>query len=175
MKGLIKLTFLILLSNVIALKMFKSNSNDNGEEIISGLHYKSKVDDIRLVLSNSLTICIRFNIKRYGTKMKNTAQILEIENKKFTLLGLRATYPTSTLFWTKSNSKDKILRWLYDPKRRISYPMWKLYIWHHVCYSYSKKNSHISFVRVRKNNVNVNARNLNDNFQFSVIFKRMEK
>ena len=170
-----KLTFLALFSNVIALKIFKSNKNDNGEKIMSGLHYKSKVDDTMPVLSNSLTICIRFNIKRYGTKMKNPAQILEIENKKFTLLGLRATYPTSTLFWTKSNSKDKILRWLYDPKRRMSYPMWKLYTWHHVCYSYSKKNSHISFVRVRKNNVNVNARNLNDNFQFSVIFKRMEE
>ena len=175
MKAIIKLTFLVLLSNVIALKIFKSNKNDNGEKIMSGLHYKSKVDDTMPVLSNSLTICIRFNIKRYGTKMKNPAQILEIENKIFTLLGLRATYPTSTLFWTKSNSKDKILRWLYDPKRRMSYPMWKLYTWHHVCYSYSKKNSHISFVRVRKNNVNVNARNLNDNFQFSVIFKRMEE
>ena len=170
-----KLTFLVLLSNVIALKIFMSNKNENGEKIISGLHHKSKIDDIRPVFSNSLTICIRFNIKRYGTKMKNPAQILEIENKKFTFLGLRATYPTSTLFWSKSNSKDNILRWLYDPRRRISYPMWKLYVWHHVCYSYSKKNSHTSLVRVRKNNVNVNARNLNNNFQFWIIFKRTEK
>ena len=175
MKALIKLTFLVLMSNAIALKIFKSNRNDNNEKIISGLHYKSKVDDTMPVLSNSLTICIRFNIKRYGTKRKNRAQILVIENKKFTFLGLRATYPTSTLFWSKSNSKDKISRWLYDPKRRRSYPMWKLYIWHHVCYSYSKKNSHISFVRVRKNNVNINARNLNDNFQFLIIFKRTEE
>ena len=81
MKALIKLTFLVLLSNVIALKIFKSTKNDNNEKMISGLHYKSKVDNIRPVLSNSLTICIRFNIKRYGTK-KNPAQILEIKNKK---------------------------------------------------------------------------------------------
>ena len=154
MKALMKLTFLVLLSNVIALKIFKSNKNDNGEKIISGLHYKSKIDDIRPVLSNSLTICIRFNIKRYGTKIKNPAQIFEIENKEFTFLGLRATYPTSTIFWSKRNSNDKILRFVYDPRRRISYPMWKLYIWNHVCFSYSKKSSYVSFVRVRKNNAN---------------------
>ena len=164
MKALIKLTFLVLLSKVIALKIFKSNKNDNNENIISGLHYNSKVDDTMPVLSHSLTICIRFKIKRYGTKIKNPAQIFEIENKEFTFLGLRATYPTSTIFWSKPNSNDKILRFVYDPRRRISYPMWKLYIWHHVCFSYSKKSSHISFVRVRKNKVNVNARNLNDNF-----------
>ena len=150
MKALIKLTFLVLLSNVIALKFFKSNKNDNGEKIISGLHYQSKVDDIRPVLSNSLTICIRFNIKRYGTKLKNPAQILEIDNKKYVLFGLRATYPRTTIFLENSISKDNILKFVYDP-RRIGYPMWKLYIWHHACFSYSKKSSHISFVRVRKN------------------------
>ena len=147
MKALIKLTFLVLLSNVIALKIFKSNKNDNGEKMISGLHYKSKVDDIRPVLSNSLTICIRFNIERYGTK-NNPAQILTIKNKKFTFFGLQAKYPTP--FIMLGNSKDRILRFLYGPRRRISYPIWKLYIWHHVCFSYSKKSSHISVVQVRK-------------------------
>ena len=156
MKALIKSTFLVLLSNVIALKFFKSNKNDNGEKIISGLHYQSKVDDIRPVLSNSLTICIRFNIKRYGTKIKNPAQILEIDNKKFVLFGLRATYPRTTIFLENSISKDNILKFVYDPRRRTGYPMWKLYIWHHVCFSYSKKSSHISFVRVRKNNASNN-------------------
>ena len=152
-----KLTFLVLLSNVIALKFFKSNKNDNGEKIISGLHYKSKVDDIRPVLSNSLTICIRFKIERYGTS-KNPGQILEIKNKKITLFGLKATYPETTILLGNSKLEDGILRFLYDP-RRISYPTWKLYIWHHVCFSYSKKNFHISFVQVRKNNVHLNARN----------------
>ena len=143
MKALIKLTFLVLLSNVIALKIFKSNKNDNGEKMISGLHYKSKVDDIRPVLSNSLTICIRFNITRYGTKT-NFAQILKIK----TFFGLQAKYPTP--FIMLGNSKDRIKRFLYGPRRRISYPIWKLYIWHHVCFSYSKKSSHISVVQVRK-------------------------
>ena len=144
MEALLKLTFLILLSNVIALKMFKSNSNDNGEKIISGLHYKSKYDDKRPVLSNSLTVCVRFNIERYGFGT-NPAQILLIQP----FFGLRVEYPLSGMILVNSNNGNKFafFRLLYDPKRK-NYPMWKVKIWHHVCFSYSNKNSHISFVKV---------------------------
>ena len=151
MKALVKLTFFILLSNTIALKMFKSNANDNGENVISGLKYKGKQDEKMPVLSNSLTVCIRFNIKRYGIHGKNIAQILEIRNKRFLILGIRAGYPRSWLTLGNSNHADEFNFWrmLYDPKRK-SYPLWKLFIWHHVCFSYSKQSSYISFVQVRK-------------------------
>ena len=150
MKGLIKLTFLILLSNVIALKMFSSKDNDDEENVISGLRYKSKQDEKQPVLSNSLTVCIRFNIKRLGS-WRNFALIFQIGNEKFTFFSLVAQYPESWIVLGNSNHEEEssIGRILYDPKRK-GYPMWKLYIWHHICMSYSKKNSHISFVQVRK-------------------------
>ena len=148
MKGLIKLTFLILLSNVIALKMFSSKDNDDEENIISGLHYKSKQDEKRPVLSNSLTVCIRFNIKRLGS-WRNFATIFQIGNEKFSFFSLVAQYPESWIGLGNSNHETWFGRILYDPKRK-GYPMWKLYIWHHICMSYSKKSSHISFVQVRK-------------------------
>ena len=148
MKGLMKLTFLILFSNVIALKMFSSKDNDDEENIISGLHYKSKQDEKRPVLSNSLTVCIRFNIKRLGS-WRNFATIFQIGNEKFSFFSLVAQYPESWIGLGNSNHETWFGRILYDPKRK-GYPMWKLYIWHHICMSYSKKSSHISFVQVRK-------------------------
>ena len=154
MGALIKVTLFVFLSNAIALKMFKSNDNDNGENVISGLHYKRKQDGKMPVLSNSLTVCVRFNIKRYGIHGKNIAQILEIRNKRFLILGIRAGYPRSWLTLGNSNHEDEFNFWrmLYDPKRK-SYPLWKLFIWHHVCFSYSKQSSYISFVQVRKKNI----------------------
>ena len=151
MKALVKLTFFILLSNAIALKMFKSNDNDTGENVISGLQYKSKQDEKTPVLSNSLTVCIRFNIKRYGV-WRNRAQILTIRNKKSIFLEMLARYPKAWLVLGNSNHGNEFTFWrmLYDPKRK-SYPMWKMNIWHHVCMSYSKKSSHISFMQVSKN------------------------
>ena len=147
MKALIKLTFLVLLPNVIALKFFKSNKNDIGEKIISGLHYKSKYDDKRPVLSNSLTVCVRFNIERYGVR-KNPAQILWLGYKQL-FFGLRVNYPLSGMILVNSNNGNEFsfFRLLYDSKRK-NYPMWKVHIWHHVCFSYSNQNSHISFVKV---------------------------
>ena len=150
MKGLMKLTFLMLLSNVIALKMFSSKENDDEENVISGLRYKSKQDEKRPVLSNSLTVCIRFNIKRLGS-WRNLAPIFQIGNEKFSFFTLVAQYPESWIGLGNSNhGKESVFgRILYDPKRK-GYPMWKLYTWHHICMSYSKKNSHISFVKVSK-------------------------
>ena len=149
MEVLLKLTFFILLSNVVSLKMFKSNDNDNGENVISGLHYKSKQDEKWPALSNSLTVCIRFNIKRLGV-YGNPALFL-IGNTKLPFFQLFAHYPQSWLVLGNINNGNEFSFWrmLYDPKRK-SYPMWRLYKWNHVCMSYSKKSSHISFVQVRK-------------------------
>ena len=153
MEALVKLTFFILLSNAIALKMFKSIDNDTGENVISGLRYKGKQDEKMPVLSNSLTVCIRFNIKRYGF-WGNLGQILTIRNKKSIFFEILARYPKAWLILGNSNHGKEFTFWrmLYDPKRK-SYPMWKLYVWHHVCFSYSKQNSHISFVQVRKKTI----------------------
>ena len=149
MEALLKLIFFILLSNVISLKMFKSNDNDNWENVISGLHYKSKEGEKWPTLSNSLTVCIRFNIKRLGVPGKPA--LFLIGNKRLPFFQLFAQYPQSWLVLGNTNNGNEFSSWrmLYDPKRK-SYPMWRLYKWHHVCMSYSKKSSHISFVQVRK-------------------------
>ena len=171
MEALVKLTFFFLLSNAIALKMFKSIDNDTGENIISGLRYKSKPDEIMPVLSNSLTVCIRFDIKRYGV-WKNHGQILTIGNKRLTFLEILARYPKGWLVLGNFNHGNEFTFWrmLYDPKRK-SYPIWKLYNWHHICFSYSKQTSHISFVQVRKKII-AELESKHSNSQFSILNKK---
>ena len=171
MKALVKLTFFILVSNAIALKMFKNNNNDTGEKVISGLKYKGKQDEKMPVLSNSLTVCIRFNIKRYGVR-KNRGQILTLGNRKFIFLEILARYPKGWLVLGNSNHGNEFTFWrmLYDPKRK-SYPMWKLYNWHHICFSYSKQTSHISFVQVRKKII-AELESKHSNSQFSILNKK---
>ena len=171
MKALVKLTFFILLSNAIALKMFKNNNNDTGKKVISGLKYKGKQDEKMPVLSNSLTVCIRFNIKRYGVR-KNRGQILTLGNRKFIFLEILARYPKGWLVLGNSNHGNEFTFWrmLYDPKRK-SYPMWKLYNWHHICFSYSKQTSHISFVQVRKKII-AELESKHSNSQFSILNKK---
>ena len=54
-----------LFGSNIAIKVFESTVPLEVENLISGLRYK-RPDNEKVTLSNSLTICIRFNLKRLG-------------------------------------------------------------------------------------------------------------
>ena len=71
----------ILLHYTFALKIYKSQLELGENRAISGLHYK-KTNNGNLVLSNSLTCCIRINFKRLSRS--HTARILTIANSKST-------------------------------------------------------------------------------------------
>ena len=80
MLSVIKLLY-ILLHYTFALKIYKSQLELGENRAISGLHYE-KTNNGNLVLSNSLTCCIRINFKRLSRS--HTARILTIGNSKST-------------------------------------------------------------------------------------------
>ena len=148
MQTFTKLTFLLLMINAIALKIYESNVAVGGEKIITGLHYKGQENE-NPILTNSLTTCVRLNLKRLGNLnnpgyRSNPAPLINIQsskNKHF--LDIVAGYPRSRYY---AGFKDTF-QILLDPVSE-SYLIWKLYTWHHICFSYSEQNSQITFVKV---------------------------
>ena len=134
------------MTNGIALKIYESTVPSKGEKIITGLHYKRQEND-NPILTNSLTTCVRFNLKRLGNFNNpgyhdNPAPLIFIPSSKTSLfLVIFPGYPRSVYLF------EKTFKILLDPVSD-SYLIWKLYTWHHICLSYSEKNSQIRFVKV---------------------------
>ena len=65
-----------------AIKIFESSVHLEVENLISGLRYK-RPNDEKVMLSNSLTVCIRFNLKRlgYGESVKLNVKIVKQDNE----------------------------------------------------------------------------------------------
>ena len=141
------LLFSSLVSNLISLKIFKSHNVNSDKEIVRGLHYK-KQSEKDITFSNSLTFCIRLNIRRLHND--NFAKLLIIQNTEYEFFRLNARYPETWLKFGNSNKGNGFKgSWiLYDPLEN-DYLTWRLNKWHHICFSYSKQASHISLVRVR--------------------------
>ena len=81
-----------LVSNLIALKIFKSHNVNSDKEIVRGLHYK-KQSEKDITFSNSLTFCIRLNIRRLHND--NFAKLLIIQNTEYEFFRLNARYDNS--------------------------------------------------------------------------------
>ena len=155
MQTVTKLTFLFLLTNAIALKIYKSNIASNGEKIITGLHYKRQENE-NPTLANILTTCIRLKLKRLGNLgnpgyKDNSAPLIFIPGKEFVFLGISAGYPYSWILlgnhnYGKTSYFSKPLR---DPISNSTL-IWKPYTWHHICFSYSEQNLQIRLVKVRR-------------------------
>ena len=150
MQTFIKLIFLFLMTNAIALKIYKSNIANNGEKIINGLHYKRQENE-NPILTNSLTTCIRFNLKKLGPlnnpgHIWNPTPLIHIpKNESSWFLGILAGYPNSRIFL---NGTTSFLNMILHDLDNDNYLIWKLYTWHHICFSYSETNSQIRFVKV---------------------------
>ena len=96
-----ELTFLILMTNGIALKIYESNVESNQEKIITGLRYKRQENE-NPRLTNSLTTCVRFNLKRLGNLnnpgySNDLSPIIIIPSETYYFLGIVAGYPESWL------------------------------------------------------------------------------
>ena len=132
--------------NAIALKIYESNVAIGMEKIITGLHYKGQENE-NPILTNSLTTCIRLNLKRLGNYnnrgyRNNPAPLVVIPSSNETyFLAIMAGYPVSVIYLNGRNV------FLHDPVSNSNL-IWKLYTWHHICFSYSKINSEIRFVKV---------------------------
>ena len=138
------------MTNAIALKIYESKVASKGENFITGLHYKKQGNE-NPTITNSLTTCVRFNLKRLGNSLNpghkdNRAPLILIPgNNETYFLGIGAGYPISVIIF---NKKITVLR---DPDSS-SYLIFKLYTWHHICFSYSEQNSQIRFVKVNSTN-----------------------
>ena len=82
-----------LVSNLIALKIFKSHNVNSDKEIVRGLHYK-KQSEKDIIFSNSLTFCIRLNIRRLHND--NFAKLLIIQNTEYEFFRLNARYDNTS-------------------------------------------------------------------------------
>ena len=146
MQTITKLFFFILMTNGIALKIYESNVASDQKNIITGLHYKRQKNE-NPILTNGLTTCARLNLKRLGNYNNpgyshNPAPLVVIPSSNETyFFGIVAGYPDSSINF---NGKTLFLR---DPVSNSNI-IWKLYTWHHICFSYSKKNSQMIFVKV---------------------------
>ena len=154
MQTFTKLTFLLLIINAIALKIYESNAVSKGEKIITGLHYKRRGNE-NPVLTNSLTTCVRLNLKRLGNFNNpeygdSFAPLIVIpSSKELYFLAILAGYPNSKMFlgYHNNGKHSYISSSLRDPLSDSNI-IWKLFTWHHICFSYSKQNSKIIFVMV---------------------------
>ena len=134
------------MTNAIALKIYESNVASKGENSITGLHYKRQENE-NPILTNSLTTCVRFNLKRLGNQnnpgySNNMSPLIIIpRNNETYFLGIGAGYPNSVIIF------ENTITLLRDPVSNSNF-IWKLYTWHHICFSYSEQNSQIRFVKV---------------------------
>ena len=147
MQTFTKLTFLLLMINAIALKIYESIDRSKGEKIITGLHYKRHGNE-NPILTNSITTCVRLNWKRLGKTNTVPLIIIPSSNKTY-FLDIDAGYPDS-IVWLDIHNYGKpstILKRLLDPESNSNL-IWKLYTWYHICFSYSEQNSQIRFVMV---------------------------
>ena len=137
MQTFTKLTFLLLMINAIALKIYESNGASKGDKIITGLHYKRQENE-NSILTNSITTCIRVSWKRLG-KRDTVPLIIIPSSSKTYFLDIDVGYPDSYVYY-------------FDFQQFSNSKIWKLYTWQHICFSYSKKNSQIRFVMVSSTN-----------------------
>ena len=70
--------FLQFLRFANSLEIYKSTVPLGENEMISGLHYQKSADQKNVVLTNSITVCLRFNFKRLSSG--NKARIFAIAN-----------------------------------------------------------------------------------------------
>ena len=151
MQTFTKLTFLLLMINTIALKIYESNEASRGENVITGLHYKRRENE-NPILTDSITTCVRLNWKRLGKTWTVPVIIIPSSNKTY-FLDIDAGYPDSGVYLDIHNygKPSYIIEKLLDPVSNSNI-IWRLYTWHHICFSYSKENSQIRFVMVSVTN-----------------------
>ena len=149
MKWITFLLFLLICSEVLSIKVYRSELEITNEKDLAGLeHRKAKNSVIKL---DSFSVCVRFNYKRLA---QNTVVILIHDQKcdicakdpSHPFFNLRAEYPNHLSFWGFGR---------YDmpgePWASYLIPqdfLWITQKWNHICMAFDKNTSHISAVKV---------------------------
>ena len=139
------ITFLLcwLTCNNFALKIYQSNVTTQSENVISGIFYQNENMEKLSGSNNSLTACIRLNVRRLS--LDNTMILMIGKNSKYeSFLRLSAQYPNTWFHFGNSKSS-----WILNDVAMKTYLIWRIDNWHHTCFSYEKSKSYISFVKVR--------------------------
>ena len=109
--------------------------------VVSGLTFKRSIDQKTFFISNNFSACISLKVKRMSSE--KSAMLLNIETSEgFWFFKLYARYPAT---WFHFDDTSWVIKDLWTN----SYHIWKINVWHHICFSYSESNSFISLVKVR--------------------------
>ena len=131
------------------IKIFESTVHLEVENIISGLRYK-RPNDKKVMLSNSLTVCIRFNLKRLG--YGESVKLFAIGSSKVKDEPSFSQISVDPITWFEYGNQELGCgyksSWILRDPAKNSYLIWKPVYWHHICFAYSKPNFHVSFVKV---------------------------
>ena len=132
------------------IKIFESTVHLEVENIVSGLRYQSP-HDAKVTLSNSLTICIRFNLKRLGHSGSAKPFVIRNSNSKdkrsFSQLSVD---PIAFFeFGNHDLGAGYYAGWILRGPGKHSFRIWRTDYWHNICFAYSKPTFHVSFVKVR--------------------------
>ena len=137
-----KLVF-VLINTCLSLKIYRSNLSI-GKSGLSGLKYVHSGQN--LISTNSFTVCGRFNYKRLGGE----SVIFDLDkNLAASFLWLTMGYPYTWVNFGNFET-DHIASTSYilkDPKTD-EFSIWYTNKWHHICFAYDAKTSHIAFVKV---------------------------
>ena len=134
-----------LISSENALKIYKSTNMAK----ISGLQYKKDGQE-NVILSHSLTTCIRFEFKRLS--QSHLARILTIKNSKSqdiypNFLRIYARYPETWMsFGNDELGTGYKSSWILKDIFIDSYLIWEINKWHHICFAYFKSKSEVILI-----------------------------
>ena len=141
------LIFLTLLKISCTLKVYQSTIKIP-EAIISGIHFKNMKEYSKL--SNNLSVCARLNYKRFDgdfcTKIVDFGPFL-----KKSFLWLKApNKPGTWLGFGNYGRANAYSNWILREPQNNDYDIWTVNTWHHFCMAYSKLESKIQVVKVKK-------------------------
>ena len=134
---------IFLIGSSLSLKIYRS-SLPIGKSGLSGLKYEHS--SLNLMSTNSLTVCGRFNYKRLGGE----SVIFDLDkNLAVSFLWLTMGYPYTWVNFGNFDA-DHIASTSYILKdlKTDDFNIWYTNKWHHICFAYDTKTSHIAFVKV---------------------------
>jgi hypothetical protein len=132
--------FLIIFSAIPkksqALVAYKSLEPINATEPLAGLKLQKDSIEESSNFSQGITICCRFNFK-----ILSRSKVFWIKSGDLTIAS-EAGYTESFLFFWNMN-------WIMKEFESQKFRIWNTNRWHHICLSFNKNTSHVTFVKVR--------------------------
>ena len=132
--------FLIIISGILqksqALVAYKSLELINATEPLAGLKLQKDSIEKSSNFTQGITICCRFNFK-----ILSRSKVFWIKNGDHTVSS-EAGYAESFLFFWNMN-------WIMKEAESQKFQIWNTNRWHHICLSFNKITSHLTFVKVK--------------------------